>query len=151
MKAPITKTLIIFIVLLLSPLLHADQNNEVEQWVKNITTKTFSVNYTQHKSDFVDIRSHYTVNAWRAITGFLGGYLDTIHNNKIIVHPIFNDEPKVIKTGYYSGIHFWRVNQIITLPELKVAIAFSIVVIERSATQSEPYVIQSMDINTKSY
>ena len=151
MKAQLLKTIIIVSILLLSPLVHADQNQDVEQWVKDTTVNTFSVDYTQHQSDFDEIRSHYTMNAWSAITGFLSGYLDTIQNNKITVHPIFNDEPKVVNTGYYSGIHYWRVNQILTLPQLRVIIAFSIIVIEKSPNQSQPYLIQSMDINTQKY
>lgn len=150
MRRLFSKIIIITVLFLASPL-HADQNEEVAQWVKQITTQTFSVNYTQHQSDFAYIRSHYTNNAWNAITSFLGNYLNIIQTHRITVHPIFADEPRVVKTGYYSGIHYWRVNQIITLPELKVAIAFSIVVIARNTTTGDPYLIQSMDINKKDY
>lgn len=143
---------ILLSALLLCSSLHSDQSStNVSDWLKKTLMHTFEITFAQQQGDLISLRSNYTNNAWNALTGFLGGYIDFVKQNKLTIHPFFGEYPQITETGTYSGIHYWRLNQQIVIPELKVQIGLSIVVLLRSLNSDDPYVIQSMDIIKQPY
>ncbi len=125
------------------------ENETVTNWTMQTLLDTFTINYSQTANDFAQVRTHYTLNAWSGITGFMSQYKDQINTNQMSIHPIFLSEPTIVKTGNYSGIHFFRVNQTLLLAELNIEVDLSLVILAATPNSKLPYIIQSMDILTK--
>ena len=142
-------SLVFFNLLLFSLLSHAEDNTEVKAWVKRVLTETLSVSYNTQKSDFTEISKNYTFNAWNAMTDFLGGYMKNIRAKQLTVNPVFDGDPRVVKSGIYSGIHYWRVNQNVSFQEFNLYLSFSLIVLARDPSTGASYIIQSMDISKK--
>ncbi|BCA94062.1 hypothetical protein TUM19329_04230 [Legionella antarctica] len=138
-------------LLVYSSFSHANPNPDVGEWVKQTLSDTLSIYFEQKQDNLAPIRNNYSYDSWNALLGFLSNYIDTSRKQQLIVHPYLKDEPIVVGQGLSSGIHFWRVNQAVVLPELKIELFFSIIVLLRSADSEEPYVIQSMDIIKSDY
>lgn len=152
MNPLLQRTLFIF-VLLLSPFtLYADDDaQEVCQWVKPILLDTLAVDYNIKASDDLELRKNYTDTAWSALTMFLGNYLKIIKEQHLMLHPVYVEEPYVarsgvLKSGLMSGIHYWRVNTTIKIPELRLTIAFSLMIIGINPSSYGHFSIQSMDM-----
>lgn len=148
MKSLLQRTLL-WLLLFISPLtLYAQNDAEVLQWVKQILLETFSVDYTYKPSDDDQLRKNYTENAWSALIVFLGNYLPIIREERLTVHPVFITEPFIDEKGTFSGVRSWRVNEVMSFPELNIIVAFSLLVIETNAPNGN-YLIQSMDMVKK--
>ncbi|WP_454786122.1 hypothetical protein [Legionella sp. WA2024007413] len=144
--------ILLWLILFISPLtLYAQNKEEISQWVKQILLNTLSLDYTYKASDDSELRKNYTANAWDALSNFLGNYLDVIRENQLTLHPIFITEPYVVEQGMALGVHFWRVNEVVSIPELKVTISFSLIVIEANPQPDGGgrLLIQSMDMIKK--
>ncbi len=149
MKYLFHKTVLV-IVLFISPFtLNAQTDDEVCQWVKQILTSTLSVDYNFQPSDEDEIRTNFTANAWNALTQFLGGYIKTIKTEQLTLHPTVIKEPFIAESGTVSGIRYWRVNEVISIPELNLMIAFSLIVEHTSGFKNNQFLIQSMDMVKK--
>ncbi|WP_454783013.1 hypothetical protein [Legionella sp. WA2022007384] len=151
MKALLPRILL-WLVLFISPLtLYAQNDEQISRWVKQILLNTLSVDYTYKASDDSELRKNYTENAWDALTNFLGNYLDVIRVNQLTLHPTFITEPYVVEQGKALGVYYWRVNEVVSIPELNLTIAFSLIVIEANpqADGGGRLLIQSMDMIKK--
>ena len=146
MKSFLQKILFLSVLFAFSFTLYAQNNAEVCQWTKQTLLNTLSIDYTYQKGDDDQIRKSYTDNAWDAISGFLGGYVDTVKEQHLTTHPIFIQEPSVVASGVDSGIYYWRVNEEVLIPELHLIIAFSMLVIKTNSSTSGGYVIQSLNM-----
>ncbi|MCL9683250.1 hypothetical protein [Legionella maioricensis] len=142
---------VVVTLLFFSSVLHANPTPDVGEWVKQTLSDTFLISFEEKQDNLVPIRNNYTYDSWSALVGFLGDYMETTRNQKLVVHPLFKEDPIVVGQGISSGIQFWRVNQTVVLPEFKVELFFSILVLLRSANSEDPYVIQSMDIIKRDY
>ncbi|QMT61351.1 DotI/IcmL/TraM family protein [Legionella sp. PC997] len=144
--------ILLWLILFISPLtLYAQNKEAISQWVKQILLNTLSLDYTYQASNDSELRKNYTANAWDALSNFLGNYLDVIRENQLTLHPIFITEPYVVEQGMALGVHFWRVNEVVSIPELKVTISFSLIVIEANPQPDGGgrLLIQSMDMIKK--
>lgn len=148
MKLQIRNTVLILTLMLFYPFIHADEYDALDQWVQQTLTNTLTVNYTQQDSDFTEIRTNYTADAWNGIESFLSGYVNDVRQNQLAIHPVMQGDPVIIATGIYSGMHYWKINQTAFLPEVNTRIAVSLVVLSRNVTSSNqvPFIIQSVDM-----
>ncbi|MGC1182434.1 hypothetical protein [Legionella sp.] len=133
-------------ILIFSSVLHAANPQEVTEWTKNTLMTTLSVDFNYNSMDVTKYRQGFTPYAWNALSGFLGVYLQQIHAQQLILHPKFLKTPTIVDSGIASGIQFWRVNEEIVLPEIKVKIAFSLIVIATNPTANGSYIIQNMSM-----
>lgn len=143
---PLLRISLITTLLFFSSFVYADEKATVGQWVQQTLLDTLSVNYTQQPEDFDQIRANYSFDAWNGIVSFLGGYMDVIHTKQMTLHPAPDGDAKIISSGTYSGIQFWRINQNITLPELNIELSFSVLVLARNSSTGPSYIIQSLDM-----
>ncbi|PWY56900.1 hypothetical protein DGG96_04045 [Legionella qingyii] len=144
--------ILLWLVLVISPFtLYAQNDAEICQWAKQILLNTLSVDYNYQASDDAELRKNYTANAWDALTNFLGNYLDVIRENHLTLHPKVIAEPYVAEKGFALGVHFWRINEVFSIPELNLTIAFSLIVIEANPQPSGSgrLLIQSIDMIKK--
>lgn len=150
MNALLPRTLA-WLVLFISPFtLYAQNDAEVCQWVNQTLLRTFSLDYTYDPSnEDIEVRNSYTMNAWNALTDFLGNYIPVIQEKRLTLHPVFITEPFIAEQGVYSGIHYWRTNEVISIPELNLIIAFSLIVLETNPSSNGHYLIQSIDMVKK--
>ena len=142
---------ILVTLLLFSSFTHADPNPDVGRWVRQTLSDTLSINFEQKQDDLMSIRNNYSYDAWNALTGFLSNYINITHSQQLTVRPFFKGNPTIVKQGMSSGIHFWRVNDTVVLPELKVELSFSFIVLLKDINDGSPYVIQSMNIIKRDY
>jgi hypothetical protein len=150
---PLLQRTLFLLVLIFCPLtLYAHDNaEEVCQWVKPILLDTLSVDYQFKADDDTELRKNYTDTAWSALTMFLGSYLKIIKQQHLTLHPVFVEEPyvvrsEVLKSGLLSGVRYWRVNTTIKIPELHFTIAFSLMIIGINPSSYGHFAIQSMDM-----
>ncbi|HHT0593700.1 TPA: DotI/IcmL family type IV secretion protein [Legionella anisa] len=142
--------ILLWVVFSISPFtLYAQSDNQICQWVKETLLATFSLDYTYKPSDDEELHKNYTENAWNALTEFLGNYLPIIQEKRLTLHPVFIKEPFITEKGTFSGVRSWRVNEVISIPELNIIIAFSVLVIEANPLSNGRYLIQSMDMVKK--
>ena len=138
-------------LLLFSSFIHANPTPDVGEWVKQTLSDTLSISFEQKQDNLVPIRNNYSYDSWNALIGFLSDYINIIHSQQLTVHLFFKENPIIINHGMSSGINFWRVNETVVLPELKVELFFSFIVLLKEPDSGEPYVIQSMNIIKKDY
>lgn len=135
-------------LLFFASIIQADDTDDIDKvcsWTQQTLIDTFSVNYTQTENDFAQVRTHYTLNAWGAISEFLSSYMDIIHKQQLTIHPVILVEPNVVNSGIASGIQYLRVNQTISLPEINTVLELSVVVLKTSVNSKSPYIIQSVN------
>ncbi|MBN9228847.1 MULTISPECIES: hypothetical protein [Legionella] len=150
MKSLCQKTLIWFILFLCPLSLYAQDDAEVCQWVKKILLNTLSIDYNYKADDDSELRKNYTKDGWNALSDFLGNYINVVREQQLTLHPVFTIEPFVTAKGIaLKEIHYWRVNEVVSIPELKLTIAFSLLVIEANPTPNGHFLIQSMDMIKK--
>ncbi len=143
MKSKQLSYLLLFFVLVFSPFSYAD-DDEVANWTGQVLLKTLAISYRTTPDDFALLKQNFLHNAWLALNNFLSEQLQIVRNQHLTLHPSAEEPAQVINSGYVDGIHFWRVNQTINLPELSLTIAFSIIVIKKNGTP--PYIIQSINM-----
>jgi len=146
MRSLYHKVLFFSVFLMLSSVVQAADNPQVRQWTKNILLQTLSVDYRYKDKNNDKLSKGFTHNSWNAISDFLGGYMQTIRTQQLIINPEFIEEPTIVQSGIVSGIRYWRVNEILSLPELRITVAFSLVVIATTPSTHGSFVIQSMDM-----
>ena len=149
MKSFLRCNLLFIILCLTSPIIHAEQNYLLYQWVTKTLMDTLSISYDQPLNDYKDVKDNYSINAWSGMTSFLGGggNLDKIRSQKLTLHPVFEGEPVILSSGKVSGMNYWVVNQIVMIPEFDTRLNFKLTILEQAAAQEDPYIIQSLRIN----
>lgn len=140
------RAILLGILLILTPNLYANPPIAVTAWTKKILMNTLTVDYTYKNKAPGETPEGFTVNAWSAIREFLGGYIQVIRDRKLSIHPVFLVEPQVVDSGVVTGIHFWRVNSKVSLPELNIQVVFSLITIATAPSSNTPYVIQSISM-----
>lgn len=136
------RSLLLGVFLICSFSIHATNNAEVALWTQQTLLNTFSIDHNYQDSELPKYRTRFTQNSWNAISDFLGDYLQVIRDKKLTLHPVFLIKPTVVDNGDASGIRYWRVNEELLFPEIKMKVAFSLIVI---ATE-HGYLIQSLDM-----
>ncbi|MBL7480877.1 DotI/IcmL/TraM family protein [Legionella bononiensis] len=149
MKSFLQCNLLVIILCLNSPIIHAEQNYLLSQWVTKTLMDTLSISYDKPLNDYKDVKDNYSINAWSGMTSFLGGggNLDKIRSQKLTLHPVFEGEPVILGSGKISGMNYWVVNQIVLIPEFDTRLNFKLNILEQAAAQEDPYLIQSLKIN----
>ncbi|QRN04776.1 hypothetical protein GH742_13420 [Legionella sp. MW5194] len=150
MKSSLLRNFFLLFLFSLPVFSYADaQDDEVAAWAQTTLLNTLTVNYDSYEEDIASNRINYTQNARDALRGFLGNYLSVIEENQLSLHPQALGNAQIINEGYFSGIHFWRINQAIAIPELSIQIAFSIVVVKVNG--DPPYLVQSVSMIKQPY
>lgn len=143
---------IVIALFLLFPCQSIATSAKVAPWVQETLLKTLTFQYNQHQSHFDSVRQNYSYNAWDALGEFLNGYYNMVIEHHLSLHPIAVSPATVVNSGtiqksnFFKGIRYWRVNQIIAIPELDNHIAFSVVVIAKAPNS---YLIVSLDMAMK--
>ncbi|KGP63001.1 hypothetical protein EP47_12790, partial [Legionella norrlandica] len=132
MKFLIKNAILILIMLHFSPILHADENPRVIQWAQQTLINTLSVDYNTKPDDFANISKHYSYNAWQGITQFLGGYMKTIKENQLDLHPVLQGDAQISSTGIFSGISYWVIEQSVAIKELDITLSFTLTILARN-------------------
>ncbi|WP_133136848.1 hypothetical protein [Legionella rowbothamii] len=140
------RALVLGIILILAPNLYAKEPMPVTAWTKKTLLNTLSIDYKSIDEEPNERKIGFSVSSWDALKGFLGGYLPTIRDQQLSIHPVFLIEPQVVDSGVASGIHFARVNTEVLLPEINAKIAFSVIVIATKSPSTTPYIIQSISM-----
>lgn len=150
MKSSLLRNFFLLFLLSIPCFSSADaQDDEVAAWTQTVLINTLSLDYDSYEADIEANRINYTQNARDALRGFLGNYLSVIEENQLSLHPQALGNAQIINEGYFSGIHFWRVNQAIAIPELNIQIFFSIVVVKVNG--NPPYLVQSVSMVKQPY
>jgi len=139
---------LVMLLCLFFPLTHYADNTQVAQWTQNVLLNTLSINYTDLPTHFAKVKVNYVPTAWEALSSFLGDQVAVIQNDQLVLHPVAVGNAQVVNEGDYSGIHFWRVNQTIDIPELSGTISFSVIVIKAT---TPAYLIQSLNMTKTKY
>jgi hypothetical protein len=140
------RSLIFGVFLIFTSTLYAVTNAAVTQWTELALMHAFSVDFNYNNQNTAVRQQWFTPTAWQGINSFLRIYLRRIHEEKLTIHPQFLLKPRVVDSGVASGIHFWRVNSEMTLPELKIKIAFSVVVLKTNTPVGNSFIIQSLNM-----
>lgn len=127
----------------LLPSISLANSDKVAAWTQQVLMNTLTVDYQNIDKVPAANKKNYTLDAWEAFTSFMGNYVPIIKDNQLSIQPQAVTQAKVVNEGDYSGIHFWRVNQIILLPEVNLRINFSVIVIKAN---NPPYLIQSLNM-----
>lgn len=145
MKSLLQKTLLYLVLATSSLNLYAQTDAEVCQWVKQIILNTLSIDYNYKFKDHVAFRKNYSDNAWNAIFVFLGGYVKIVRAQHLTLNPKFATDPFVESEGVSNGVHYWRVDSVVLVPELNEMVAFSMIVTK----PFDRFIIQSVDMVKK--
>lgn len=140
------RALVLAIIIILAPNLYAKEPMPVTAWTKKILLNALSVDYKSIDEEPEEYKAGFTINSWDALKVFLGGYVETIRDKELSIHPLFLIEPQVVDSGVVSGMKFARVNTEILLPEINIKVAFSVIVIATKQPSSSPYIIQSISM-----
>ncbi|KTC90817.1 hypothetical protein OQJ18_15105 [Fluoribacter dumoffii] len=147
---PLWQGTLLWFMLLISPLtLYAQDETDVCQWVKQILTTTLSVDYTYEPANAAELKKNYSLNAWNALSSFLGSYVEVIKEQHLTLHPKFIKDPEISEQGIVSGITYWRVDEVVSLPELNLTIAFSLLIIKTNPSPYGHFLIQSINMLKK--
>ncbi len=149
MRAPRILMLLTVFCLFLPLTGYADDEQEVTDWVQKALLSTLSIDYRQTDAEIAKSHKYYLDNAWKALGSFLGDKKAMVRTQKLELHPFPASPAVVTDTGYVSGIHYWRVNQKIMIPELGTQIDFSVVVLETRPTNGSRFIIQSISMVKK--
>ena len=137
------RSLLLGFFLICSSAVHAATDAEVEHWTKQTLTETIAINYDYDESDREAHKKRYTHFAWDSLSEFLGGYVQVVRDKHLTLHPVFLVEPaRVVDSGVASGISYWRVDEEVSIPELKVVVAFSLIVI----ATTDSFLVQSLSM-----
>lgn len=142
----LNKALLLAILLLLSSLIQANQNEDVISWSEQTLLNTLTASNNQQDKSFGEIKKNYSFDAWSGVVDFLGNRLQTIKAKKMILNPTINGTSQVLNAGITSGIPFWRVQVDISVPELDITLGFTLLVLASYSSSDSPYVIQSLNI-----
>lgn len=140
------RLLLLGFTLLCSSLIHAQHPISVTTWTQKTLMNALSVNYKYGAEEEERDKVGFMPVAWDALTTFLGGYMKTVQDKQLTIHPQFLIKPTIVDSGTASGIKFWRVNEEVLLPELNVKVAFSLIVIASTPSAAGGYLIQSMSM-----
>ncbi|AHE66025.1 hypothetical protein [Legionella oakridgensis] len=127
----------------------ADDDNKVIQWTQNTLVTTLSVSYQENPDYYQFIQSCYTYNARTALHDFLGGKMDIIKSRQLTLHPQLKGPAKILESGvinnsnFFDGVQWWRITQVIWIPELNRTVEFAVTVLE---TTQKTYLIQALDM-----
>jgi hypothetical protein len=138
------RPLLLGVFLIFSTAIHAANTAKITQWSKHTLLNALSVHYNDTNSDDEQHSVGLTPTAWDTVHDFLEGYMPTIHDKKLIIHPTFLIDPTVVDSGIAAGIPFWRVNAELLLPEINTKVAFSLIILATNESAKEPYLIHSM-------
>jgi hypothetical protein len=87
------------------------------------------------------MRPDYTYNAWNSLGEFFNPYIIAVDNNKLTLNPMAVGQPRIVESGivensnFFAGIHYWKVNQLVSIPELALKIDFTVLVVTPSEGQ----------------
>lgn len=148
MNRKILLNLFIVIILLFPSLSFAD-DKAIADWTQKTLIETLSLKYTGNEDLYRKMHPCFTYNAWSALNDFFENYIDTVNDEKLILHPQPIGPASIIASGivkksnFFAGVKYWKVNQNINIPELALRINFSVLVI---AKRNGEYVITSLDM-----
>lgn len=142
--------LLLGVFLVFSSPLRAD-DSKVTDWTKQVLLSTLAINYAESEKSIDAMRLNYTVNAWHALSTFLGNYVSIVRKERLTLHPVANGPAKLTDSGvvhkgnFFNGVHYWRINQSVTIPELNINIDFSLFVV-KLYPKRDKYLIQSINM-----
>ncbi|MGL5742562.1 MAG: DotI/IcmL/TraM family protein [Legionella sp.] len=149
MRFILQRTLFLILLSVIPLSIYAQDDAEVSQWVKQTLANTLTMDYHYKPSDDNELRTYYTANGWAALAQFLGSYVPIIKERQLSLHPQFIKDPFVVEKGTISGTRFWRVETVVSITELHLMIAFSLIVLETNSPKNGNLMIQSMDMVKK--
>lgn len=127
---------------LVFPPLNYAANIDVSTWTQKVLLATLTIDYNiKLPDDMAEVRKNYSSNAWEGLQAFLGDKIDIVRKQKPSLHPVPVGPPMIVTSGVNSGIIFWRINQVISVPELNAVIEFSVIV-----SLADPYLIQTVSM-----
>ncbi|HHF7346498.1 TPA: DotI/IcmL family type IV secretion protein [Legionella feeleii] len=127
---------------LVFPPLNYAANIDVSTWTQKVLLATLTIDYNiKLPDDMAEVRKNYSPNAWEGLQAFLGDKIDLVRKEKLSLHPVPVGPPMIVTSGVNSGIIFWRINQVISVPELNAVIEFSVIV-----SLADPYLIQTVSM-----
>ncbi|WP_133130905.1 hypothetical protein [Legionella yabuuchiae] len=133
-------SLFLVVPLLCSSLSYAN-NPGVTSWTQKTLIDTLALDYTNNDAVHKRMRPNYSYNAWNALGDFLQNYVQDVNANKLVLHPqaigpaSIVDSGVVSKSNFFAGIPYWRVHQLIRIPELDLTIDFTVLVIANAEGQ----------------
>lgn len=132
----------VLLVFLVFPSLNYAANIDVSTWTQKVLLATLTIDYNvKLPDDLTEVRKNYSPAAWEGLQSFLGDKIEVIRQQKLSLHPVAVGQPMIVTSGVNSGIIFWRINQVISVPELNAVIEFSVIV-----SLADPYLIQTVSM-----
>ncbi|GGI83889.1 DotI/IcmL/TraM family protein [Legionella impletisoli] len=141
-------SLFLVVPLLCSSLSYANDPG-VSDWTQKTLLETLAIDYTDNEDLYQRMRPNYTYNAWNALGDFLQNYIQIVQANKLVLHPkaigpaTILESGVVSKSNFFAGIPYWRVHQLIRIPELNLTIDFTVLVI---ANAQGKYIIPTINM-----
>lgn len=135
-------TVLLFVILCFTSVIQAAINPV--KWTQSTLLSTLTVDYQNYHTILEKERKNYTSSAWSAMDSFLGNYVINLTNNQLSLHPKLINPGVVVDSGNISNINYWRITQIINIPELMVTLKFSVVVVQ---PKNSSLIIQSVNVN----
>lgn len=120
-----------------------DYAAQVTDWTEKILLDTLSLNYRNLDKHLNRVQINYDPTAWDSLQSFIGDQLPVIRNNKLQLHPRSIRPIQLITQEDYAQMPFWQLKQTIKIPELKMNLVFSLVVIK---AKNPPFLIQSLNV-----
>jgi len=127
-------------------------NKNVENWTQKTIIDILSIDYTKNEQLYEKMQPDFTFNAWNALNDFLGNYVTVVQKEKLTLHPkpvgpaTITDSGIVHKSNFFAGVQYWRIHQLVTIPQLNINVDFVTLVI---LDQKGKYLIVSLDMALK--
>lgn len=138
------------LALFIGSFVHAAQDNYVAKWVENTLIETLSVSYADTSSNN-SLENKYSHPAWDAMSNFFNKELETIKEQKLVIHPKPLTAPTVERISSCMSTDCWKVDQSYKIPELHMDIDFSLHVVKASPANKSPFLIESLNLKIHRY
>ncbi|WP_419420063.1 hypothetical protein ACNVED_01845 [Legionella sp. D16C41] len=135
-------------LLIFIPCLGYANDAQVLTWTRQTLSKTLCISYQTIDSQLSSVKTNYTLEAWQNLKSFLGDKIIMVRDNRLTLHPKAVKTNQLVAKQGFRNIIYWRVNQGFDIPELKMMIYFSVIVIP---AKNPPYLIQSLNVTTLDY
>lgn len=126
-------------------------DNDVASWAQQTLMATLSASYLEKPSDIEALRINYTQAAWDPMVNFFHEKLNLIYSEHLTLHPMPLTSPVIVASGNFAGFQGWRVEQAFNVPEFRINIQFSLLILNAKADKEPPFVIQSLSMRVEHY
>lgn len=142
------KKAVFFLLILMFPAIHFAAAPQVLLWTENTLLDTLTVSYENLDAQMKTSQSSYSPKAWDALNSFFSDKRNTVMDQKLSLHPKLLNAGQIVDSGTLSSTTYWKIIQAVSIPELNMAVTFSLIVIKN---KNSPFLIESVNMLNSVY